>query len=186
MDTNPYQPPQSELSIDNSSTGLASPWIRLGAAIIDVLVLLPINIVLQKIFLKIPTPAEILAAVQSGKTVEAIMPSVGSMLLVNLLGFAALIAVNFNLLKKGQTVGKMLLKLQVQRRTDGTLLPVKDIITRRLLPVYGLHIVASAISPTLGFLAAIAVCIDALCIFRRDRNTIHDDIAGTKVVVLKA
>jgi uncharacterized RDD family membrane protein YckC len=27
--------------------------------------------------------------------------------------------------------------------------------------------------------------VDALCIFRRDRNTIHDDIAGTKVVVLR-
>jgi uncharacterized RDD family membrane protein YckC len=187
MDTNPYQPPQSDLSTSSSDAGLASPWIRLASAIIDGLVLLPINFVIQKVFIKMPDPAEIIAAAQKGVPFDyqSLMPGRGILLIVNLLGLIALIAVNFNLLKKGQTVGKMLLKLQIQRRTDGSLLPFQEIILKRILPVYGVVTLANVIHPFVGVLGAIFVIIDALCIFRPNRNTIHDDIAGSKVVVLR-
>src|SRR5207244_5598324 len=100
MDTNPsnpYQSPQSEITVPSTVGGeLASPWIRLGAAIIDGLVLLPINWILQKLLLKIPTPVDIFNAAQSGKPldVQSLMPGTGSMILVSVLGFAVFLAVN--------------------------------------------------------------------------------------------
>lgn len=186
MDTNPYQPPQSDLSNSTTDAGLASPWIRLGAQIIDVLVLLPINFIIQKVFITMPDPAELMKAIQAGKSIESLLPGRGVVLLVNLLGLIAMIAVNFNLLKKGQTVGKMLLKLQIQRRSDGSILPFQEIIVKRILPVYGVALLANVIHPMFGFIALIFLIVDALCVFRPNRNTIHDDVAGSKVVVLRA
>lgn len=185
MDTNPYQPPQSDVSTPDIAAGLASPWIRLGSAIIDGLVLWPVNFVIQKIFIKAPSEAEIMAAVKEGKSILSLMPGRGIMFITTLLGLAALIAINYNFLKKGQTVGKMLLKLQIQNRIDGALLPVNHIILRRLLPVYGISMIAGVIHPMLAIVGVVLVAIDALCIFRPKRNTIHDDIAGSKVVVLQ-
>jgi uncharacterized RDD family membrane protein YckC len=185
MDTNPYQPPQSDLSTPAFDAGLASPWIRLGAQIIDGLVLLPINFVIQKVFIKMPDPAQMMKAIQTGQSIESFMPSRGILLLTNLLGIIALLAVNFNLLKKGQTVGKMLLKLQIQRRSDGSILPFQEIILKRMLPVYGVAMLANLIHPMVGVLAGIFLLVDMLCIFRPNRNTIHDDIASSKVVALR-
>ena len=185
MDTNPYQPPQSEIITQDSSGALASPWIRLGAIIIDGLVLFPINFIIQKVFLKMPGPAEIYDAVRAGKSMESLMPGTGMVILVNLLGLGVFLAVNFVFLKKGQTIGKLALKLQIQRRSDGSLLPVQDIILRRLLPVWGVSMLGNALGTIFATIAGIFILVDALCIFRQQRNTIHDDIAGTKVVSLK-
>jgi uncharacterized RDD family membrane protein YckC len=183
MEENPYQPPQADLTTSTANTAgvLASPWIRLGAAIIDGIVLLPINFIIQKIFIKMPDPTEIYQAAAAGKDINAMMPSTTMMLVSQILGLAVLIGVNFNFLKKGQTIGKMLLKLQIQKRTDGSLLPVKDLILKRILPLYGLQMVGTLTTP---MITGLAVLVDCLCIFRKGRNTIHDDIAGSKVVVL--
>jgi uncharacterized RDD family membrane protein YckC len=104
------------------------------------------------------------------------------MILVSLLGIAIFLAVNIVFLKNGQTVGKKLLKLQVQRRTDGSILPVLEYILKRLGPIYAVNLAAVIIHPLIN----LAVLVDALCIFRPGRNTLHDDIAGTKVVRLPA
>lgn len=139
-----------------------------------------------------PDPAELMKAAaqaaQSGQAVDPLMfmPGRGILLVVNILGLIAMLAVNFNFLKKGQTVGKMLLKLQIQRRTDGSILPLQDIILKRMLPVFGVATLGSVIHPMVGMLGGLFVLVDALCIFRPNRNTIHDDIAGSKVVVLRS
>ncbi len=182
MEENPYQPPQADLTTSTNTAGvLASPWIRLGAAIIDGIVLLPINFILQKIFIKMPSPTEIYEWAAAGKDVNALMPGTTMMLVSQILGLAVFIGVNYNFLKKGQTIGKLVLKLQIQKRTDGSLLPVNDLILKRVLPLYGLQLVGTLTTP---ILSGLAILVDCLCIFRKDRNTIHDDIAGSKVVVL--
>ena len=58
---------------------------------------------------------------------------------------------------------------------------MKDLILKRILPLYGLQMVGTLTTP---MITGLAVLVDCLCIFRKGRNTIHDDIAGSKVVVL--
>jgi uncharacterized RDD family membrane protein YckC len=161
---------------------------RLGAAIIDGLVLWPVNWAIQKIFVTPPTQEQIIElARKSGgiPDVSSLMPGRGTLFIITVLGFAAMIAINWNFLRKGQTIGKMLLKLQIQDRISGTAMPAQRIITHRMLPIYGSYCLAVLIHPMLAAVAGIFILIDALCIFRPNRNTIHDDIAGSKVVVLK-
>jgi uncharacterized RDD family membrane protein YckC len=182
---NLYAAPQSEIlpPAPDGNAPLASPWIRLGSAIIDGIVLLPISFILQKIFYNIPSQEEMMKELQSGKTVEQVVaaatPGFFSQLIVGLLVFAALIAINWVFLKNGQTIGKKLLKTQIQKRSGG-LFEVKDLITKRFVPYHLGALVLYAISPFLG----VIYLVDALCIFRAGRNTLHDDIAASKVVQL--
>jgi uncharacterized RDD family membrane protein YckC len=186
--TNPYEAPQSDITVPSTGAELATPWIRLGAAFVDGLILLPINWILQKLLLKMPTPADVMRAAQdaaaNGKAldVKSLMPGTGGMILVSLLGIAIFLAVNFTFLKNGQTVGKKLLKLQVQRRSDSSILPVQEYLLKRIGPIYAVSFAAVIIHPLIN----LALLADSLCIFRPGRNTLHDDIAGTKVVRLPA
>ncbi|MEO6742560.1 MAG: RDD family protein, partial [Chthoniobacteraceae bacterium] len=161
-----------------------SPWIRLGAAFVDGLILLPINWIFQKLILHTPSMADVAKAMQSGNpdAIKSLMPGIGSQILASVLGFAVFLAVNFVFLKNGQTVGKKLLKLQVQRRLDSAVLPIQDYLLKRLGPIYAVSFLGILISPFLN----IVLLADALAIFRPGRNTLHDDIAGSKVVRLPA
>lgn len=194
---NPYEAPKTDVTTTpDGSLPLASPWIRLGAVLIDGIVLAPFNWILSKLLFKQPTEEEIRAAIaKTGDAMEAVnslMPSKGMMLLNSLLGLAILLAVNYTFLKKGQTVGKMLLKLQIQNRNDGSILPLNDLIVKRFLPVQALGLLSVAFLGVSGLFYAVSIIVgliliaDALCIFRPGRNTIHDDIANTKVVKLPA
>jgi len=183
---NPYQPPQSEISASPTVLGgeLASPWIRLGASIIDGLILTPINWILQKFILHTPTPMDFFKASQSGNPadIKSLMPSTGSILLSSVLGMVLFIALNFVFLQNGQTIGKKLLKLQVQRRADGTALPWMSYVLKRMLPIQVASILGVLVSPLINIL----LIVDSLMIFRAGRNTLHDDLAGSKVVRISA
>ena len=161
----------------NADPSLATPWIRLAAGIIDGLVLLPVNYLLMRIFA--PSPEAIVAAALKGETLTF---GIGTQIICAVITLAAMLAVNYNFLKKGQTIGKLALKLQIQDRSSGGLLPVNDLILRRILPFFGAVLVLTAIHPFLGLLVA----ADAFMIFRPNRNTLHDDFANTKVVQLPA
>ena len=78
-------------------------------------------------------------------------------------------------LQHGQTIGKKLVAIRIVRK-DGKPIDAIRIITHRILPVQ----LAGQV-PCVG---SLAVLVDALLIFRTDHNTLHDDIADTKVVVL--
>ena len=181
---NPYQPPQSEITTPEISGGLASPGARFAAALIDGLILIPINWFIQKLVLHTPTPAEIIKATQGGNPldIKSLMPDASNMLLASVLGFVVFLAVNYVFLKNGQTIGKKLVKIQVQRRTDGTVLPIQDNLLKRLAPIYAVSFMGVIISPFINIL----LLVDALLIFRAGRNTLHDDLAGSKVVRLSA
>lgn len=182
---NPYQPPQSSVGYaDPNNLPLASPLIRLGAAIIDGIILWPIGYILGKIFISTPSQEEAVEMVrkygQQG-AIDRLTPGMPTMLLISLIGLIVFIAINFVFLKKGQTIAKMLLKIQVQNRQTSGLLSIQDIILKRILPVQAISLMASTVHWSLGLI----IIADALCIFRPGRNTLHDDIANTKVVQLQ-
>ncbi|TDU70762.1 putative RDD family membrane protein YckC [Prosthecobacter fusiformis] len=161
---NPYAPPQADLTPEVSSLlgqPLASPWIRLVAQLVDGLISAAVLLPLMYF---------------SGYWARA-AESVGQSFVESLLWapvqLAIMIGINWTFLLQGQTIGKKLLKVRIVRK-DGSPIDRTRIITHRLLPVW----VVSNI-PVVN----LALIADALCIFRAGRNTLHDDIADTKVVV---
>jgi len=167
---NPYAPPQTNITpaADPSQPHpLASPWRRLGASIID-------SLIVMVIFMPVMwlsgyfTRAMQLAAQGRSWTPEALLWAV--------FGLVVVVAVNWSYLARGQTIGKSLLQLRIVRK-DGSPAERTHIILKRLLPV---QIVAQV-----PFIGSLLVLVDSLCIFRAQRNTLHDDIADTKVVDLR-
>lgn len=164
---NPYTPPETNPIPPPAPGGeqtLASPGIRLVAQIIDGIIIAVIMIPLSFFtgFFR--------------RTMEAASQGVQfrlETLLWGAIGLVVYVAVNWVFLQKGQTIGKKAMKVRIVRK-DGSPIAPQRIITHRLLPVQ-----AAALVPWVG---NFAVLIDALMIFRAGRNTLHDDIADTKVV----
>jgi len=91
-------------------------------------------------------------------------------------GMVAFMLINGVLLhQRGQTVGKILMKIRI-RRIDGQPTTGMDTIVKRLLPMWLLSII-----PVIGGFISLA---NALFIFRQDRRCLHDLIAGTEVVAV--
>lgn len=171
MDTpeNPYAPPQAEIlapSQASEAAALASPWKRLGAVMLDGLIILVVM-----------APAMWLSG-HYARVTE--MSQRGGMwmpenLLWAVLSFLVLIVINWRALGRGQTIGKSALHLRIVSK-DGSPATRSQIILKRMLP---LQLVSQI--PVVGGLVTL---VDSLCIFRSGRNTLHDDIANTKVVDL--
>jgi uncharacterized RDD family membrane protein YckC len=169
---NPYAPPQVDIlpPVDPSKNErLASPWRRLGASLLDTLILLVINLPLMWITGYFTRAYQQAAQGNSGAVglEQVVWAAVGLILMVML---------NWNHLAVGETIGKRALGLRIVRK-NGEAVDRNHIILRRMLP---LQIVV--LIPYLGTLLAL---IDSLLIFRSAHNTLHDDIADTKVVDLR-
>ena len=159
---NPYAASKGvALDVPVSAGELASRGARLGAAIIDGIVLsVLIWPVLFFVFNLTPT----------------IMVGLGfgAKLLISIGGALLYIAVNGYLLNKGgQTVGKKLVGIRVVR-SDGSKADVVLLIVRRFLPPH-----VAGLIPVVGSFVGL---IDVLFIFRQNRLCLHDQIADTKVV----
>jgi uncharacterized RDD family membrane protein YckC len=161
-EVNPYLPPQADIipPSDPTTQPLASPWIRLVAQIVDGLIAGGITAICQLI-------AGYYTRISAG-TVSMLEP-----ILWSLLTMAIILGINWNFLLQGQTIGKKVMKIRIVRKS-GAPIDRTRILTHRLLPVW----VASVIP----FIGGLAVIVDALCIFRSGHNTLHDDIADSKVV----
>jgi len=165
-DNNPYTPPQADPLQPFAGTSvlpLASPWIRLAAAIIDAIIMIAITL-----------PVMFFTGFFS-RMGGGMFSHLGEKLLYAVVGFAIYIGINWVFLQNGQTIGKKVTGIRILRK-DGKPIDAIRIITHRILPVQ----VAGQV-PCLG---SLAVLVDCLLIFRTDHNTLHDDIADTKVVVL--
>lgn len=164
---NPYAPPQTnpvaEVYFENELP-LAGRGTRLGAQIIDGLisavVLIPLSY-FSGYFTRIQEAA------MQGKTLF------GEAALWGLMGLVVYIGIHWTFLQNGQTIGKKALNIRIVKK-DGSPIPATAIIMRRLLPVQAVSMIP--------YFGGFAVFIDALLIFRKGHNTLHDDIAGTKVV----
>ncbi len=169
-DPNPYMSSASEAT--GFSTGyqatsgqqiLASRGNRFLAALIDGLILLVC-------FAPILGILSMTGILQSESTLGQIFVS----LLTTAIGVAIYVLVNGKLLiSQGQTWGKKIMKIRILRQ-DGTQANAQELILKRYIAL-----VAISIIPYVGNLFVI---VDALMIFRENRQCLHDDIAGTKVV----
>ncbi len=141
---------------------LASRGTRLGAALIDVVIAM-----LAFGAMAMVTPFNIFVT----------DPSAGLWLPMarnTLIGFAFFLLFHGYLLAtRGQTIGKMLLKIRIVR-TDGSRASFARLVGLRFLVNSLLTLI-----PVAGPLYAL---IDALFIFRQERRCVHDLIADTVVV----
>lgn len=162
---NPYQAPQAELTIDSAAQPLlASRWTRLGAALID-------GLIMSLATVPVAYFSGAFAAAQQG-----IEPSLGQQLLSLVVGVAVFLLVNSHFLKNfGQTLGKRLLKIAIVN-LDGQVPELGGLLLKRYLVWWLL-----AYIPMIGVLL---VLVDYLFIFRADRRCLHDLLAGTRVVQL--
>jgi len=167
---NPYAPPHADVlpPIDPSKyERLATPWRRLGACIIDTLILL---VVLVPIIWFSGSMTRILEGEEQGFGVSL------EQIVWAMVSFTVYLILNWNALEQGQTIGKRALELRVVSK-DGQPVTRSHIILKRSLPLHLLSLI-----PYGGNTIA---TIDSLLIFRPNRNTAHDDFAGTKVVDLR-
>lgn len=162
-DVNPYQTSTefAEKQVPGG-TPLASRLTRLGAALLDAL-----------IGLAITAPVMILtgyferAMNQQVSLVEVAVYSAGGMVVYLLLH-------GYLLATRGQTIGKMVVRVRIVDYNTDEILPFGKLFGLRVLPVW-----IAAMIPFGGCLAL----IDVLFIFGSEQRCVHDLIAGTKVVV---
>ncbi|MCY1344138.1 RDD family protein [compost metagenome] len=162
---NPYQAPQAELTINSAAQPLlASRWTRLGAALID-------GLIMSLATVPVAYFSGAFTAAQQG-----IEPTLGQQLLGLVVGVAVFLLVNGHFLKHfGQTLGKRLLKIAIVN-LDGQVPELGNLLLKRYLVWWLLAYV-----PVIGVLL---VMVDYLFIFRADRRCLHDLMAGTRVVQL--
>lgn len=153
---------------------LADRGTRLLAAIVDGFLMMACIIPIQ--FL-------------SGFTERAMAQEVGAletlaMSLVGVLVFLALFG--YLLATRGQTVGKMLLKIRIVDAETSELLPFMRVYVYRYLWSVPL-VVITALIPSMvdDMLFNLIYLVDILMIFRADRRCLHDLIAGSKVVKIQ-
>lgn len=166
MSNDVYETPEAELETnDEYSHNLASRWQRLGAAIVDTLVLLVVVI-----------PLFILVGLLFPEYFES-----DSMLLEMMINLVAGLAsvfvfllINSRLLfSRGKTVGKHLLGITILDSFNYTI-PAKNNLVKR----YGFYFFIGYV-PLVGGIISL---INVLFIFSKDKRCIHDNIANTIVV----
>lgn len=163
MESDIYKTPESNL-VEGESTEieLASRLSRLGAAIIDSIIIMAITLPLMYFtggFEVMQNDGEV---------------SWQYNLMIGGVGIAAFFLINANLLmKQGQTIGKKALEIRIVD-LDGNLPRVKS----HLLPRYSAYFIPGYI-PIIGSLLSMA---NVLFIFGKQRRCVHDLIGRTRVV----
>jgi uncharacterized RDD family membrane protein YckC len=161
---NPYSPPRAPVSdpdVRQFSEELAGRGARLGAFIIDSLLL---GLAL----------APLVGTYYGERAIqgELDMSDALGMVFASLVGF--LVLNGYLLHKHGQTIGKRLLGIRIVSASDGQLVALGRLFGLRYVPVQLVGL--------LPFIGNFLWFVDALFIFREDRRCLHDLIAGTKVV----
>jgi uncharacterized RDD family membrane protein YckC len=170
-DVNPYANATTRVSeADSEEPGeLASRWVRLGAAILDALIVMAVIIPLQY-FGGFWTMA--MNAARNGYSLPF-----GTTVLWAAIGLAVFIAVQgWPLHQSGQTWAKRILSIRIVD-LEGRKPPLLKLLGLRYLP---LQIISQV--PVIGVIVAL---VNPLFIFREDRRCLHDLIAGTRVVVVR-
>jgi uncharacterized RDD family membrane protein YckC len=96
----------------------------------------------------------------------------GVLLLVGIVVF--LVVQCYFLATRGQTIGKMILKIKIVRNDDGT--------NPGFWRAVGLRWFVNGLVPIVPLLGSIYAIVDPLFIFGQQRLCLHDYLAGTKVV----
>ncbi|WP_064747813.1 RDD family protein [Lysobacter antibioticus] len=166
---NPYQSPQSSLTEPAyGEEELAGRGIRLVAAIIDGVIML---VLLLPLMFVGGYFEQAMTAAQNGQQ------TFGLQFLWGLIGVILFFVIQaYPLNQSGQTWGKKVMKIKIVDM-DGLQPSLVELLGKRYLFSQGVGLI-----PCLG---AIVQLVDVLMIFRDDRRCLHDQIAGTKVVVAR-
>lgn len=166
---NPYASPTSQV-MEPESTAPGQPagrGVRLGAAILDTLLLLAVLLPMQWFGGYFAAAA---AAGQSGHTVPWTLQ-----LLWGGIGVAVFVVVQgWPLQAGGQTWGKRVLSIRIVDLA-GEKPPLWRLLALRYLPLQIVGLI-----PVVGLVVPL---VNPLLIFRADRRCLHDHIAGTRVVI---
>ncbi|HVK55926.1 MAG TPA: RDD family protein [Burkholderiales bacterium] len=167
--TNPYAAPTAvvdDIQTNNEGLELAGRGIRLGASLLDGIIMAALIWIPIMIFMGF----DALARFAAWQAERGILGGVAMLLG----GFVLFLVVNGYLLhKNGQTIGKRLLGIKIVR-TDGEAADLPRILLFR----YGPGILANVIP----FINLLYPLVDSLLIFRESRKCLHDNIADTIVV----
>jgi len=167
-DPNPYRTPRAALADTHTSSdeALANRGTRLGAAIIDTIMLLIVFVPLMYF-------GGYLQAVREAGA-SGIQPPRGLVFMWTAIGFGLFVLVHgFPLNATGQTWGQRMLGIKITD-LDSSKPPLARLLGLRFLPM---QIVA-----TIPLVGGVLALINVLFIFRNDRRCVHGLIAGTKVV----
>ncbi|MBU6238636.1 MAG: RDD family protein [Planctomycetes bacterium] len=179
MSDNPYASPLTGGGADalavSENDELAGRFTRFAAAMVD-------GILMNGITMPVMFATGFFARTQAQQVgfVEQIAMSLFCM--------AVMLALNGYLLAtRGQTIGKLLTKIQIVDAQSGGLLPFLRVCVYRYLWMFPLVFVVALIPGTVddGLVNVVAL-IDALFIFGAARRCLHDYIAGSRVVLYKA
>ncbi len=106
-------------------------------------------------------------------------------LVMSLLAIGIMLGLHGRLLyTRGQTIGKVLMRIQIVDRDQGGRMPFFRVFVLRYLWLtpLGLLGILFPIIPLFNALLYLLVLVDALMIFGENRQCLHDLIAGSKVV----
>lgn len=164
MQENPYQAPEADV-FQEEKRGRRAPLATLGQRLRG-------NIV-DAVAVGVAAAFAVVALV-SLSVLDEFTASIENPGLVIVIWSVAFLAINgHSLASSGQTLGKMICKTQIVSVSDGQVPPLWRILVLRTLPF------AAA---GLAIVGPFAGLIDALPIFREDRRTLHDHVAGTRVI----
>jgi uncharacterized RDD family membrane protein YckC len=153
----PEKPPVERLEPDESSAALATPARRLGAALVDASLLAAAVVLVLSVTGGYPSVATMQDSAK-------LLSSLWWLVFVSLLYTVPMTAT------RGQTVGKMALRIRVAALPDGGNPGLGRALVRWLVPV------AMNIVPGLGLVAYVPIMFDPL------RQGLHDKAAATVVV----
>ena len=165
-DQNPYRSPDAVVAEISEGGGLADRGTRLGAAIVDTLILL---VILGPLMFFGGYWSGAMAAAERGQQV-----GLGTTLMWAALGFGVFVLVQFVPLNAtGQTWGKKVLGIKIVDLA-GAKPPIGRLLGARYLPMQLLG--------NVPFVGPVLAIVNVLLIFRGDRRCGHDLVAGTQVV----
>ena len=147
---------------------LASPWARLAAVVIDILIYMAVSIVAVVIGLLVFGDGTIFSSDDSGTE-----GNVGFIILVVGAALITLIIQMVLLGTRGQTVGKIALKIRIVDGQTGAHPGWPRLVLLRSI--------VNGILTSIPILGGIYWIVDSLFVFRADHRTIHDLYSGTRV-----
>jgi uncharacterized RDD family membrane protein YckC len=165
----------AEIAMDSTRDELAGRLLRLGAAMLDGLLLMAILLPVQ-----FATGFIHRAQLQQNGLMEQFAMS--------LLGMVVFLLLNgYLLFTRGQTIGKLVAGIQVVDFKTGLLLPFLRIYVYRHLWTLPLVVMVLIIPGNVDdMLISVVVMIDVLLIFGENQRCLHDLFADSKVVVYMA
>jgi uncharacterized RDD family membrane protein YckC len=162
---NPYAPPQSAPS-PRAASGpfrLASREKRFAASIIDGLLTAVAGMLAARAYCSLLH----VSRTADATTLAMVLASSGNWLPIAL---------------RGQSIGKMLLRMRIVHVEDQATAGFMRGVALRALPVAFLSAAPAMFGAWTGPFARFALFIDAIVIFGSRRRCVHDAIAGTEVV----